>query len=394
MSFQHQLLIANYQLSILPYLILMLVYIVGWHKRARKSKLANDGVIDDKSISFSIVIPARNEAVNIENCLTSILQNNYPKDLFEIILINDFSEDNTADIANAVFQKFGFENGSVLQLSDFISQEERINSFKKKSLEIAISQAKGEYIITTDADCTVPELWLHYFAEKIKRENALFVIAPVSFIPYDRKSILYYFQSLDFMSMQGITAANAQIGIGSMCNGANLCFRKATFYELGGYSGIHHLASGDDMMLLHKFRKRYNHQIVYLLEREAIVQTPVQESWGSFLQQRIRWASKSGKYRDDIITIQLLVVYLFNLGMLALGLLSVFQQQYFGVFVAAIIAKIVVELLFLIPVAHFYQKKKELLIFPLLQILHIAYIVLAGFLGFFGKYKWKGRVVQ
>ncbi len=372
----------------------MIIYIVGWHKKRKKSNATVTPSIPKKEVRFSIIIPARNEAHNIENCLTSIIQNNYPKHLFEIILINDFSEDETAAIAMQVFQKMNFENGRVLQLAEYISKEERINSFKKKSLEIAIAQATGDCIVTTDADCIVPINWLALFAAKIINENALFVIAPVSFIPYDSKHILYYFQSLDFMSMQGITAANANLNVGSMCNGANLCFDKDTFYQLNGYSGINSLASGDDMMLLNKFRKSFKNRIVYLKSKEAIVHTPVQDSWNAFLQQRIRWASKSGKYRDDIITLQLVLVYLFNLSILVVGILSAFNIDYLPYFVGTLIAKIVIELIFLIPVARFYNKENELLYFSLLQPLHIAYITIAGFLGFFGKYKWKGRVVK
>jgi cellulose synthase/poly-beta-1,6-N-acetylglucosamine synthase-like glycosyltransferase len=187
-------------------------------------------------------------------------------------VIDDFSTDNTAALATAQLQP---GRGRVLRLEDYLSATERLNSYKKKALEIAVKEAKGAWIITTDADCVVPETWLDSLAAAMQDQAAKFIAAPVSFSPaLGRKNVLYYFQSIDFMTMQGITAASARLNLGNMCNGANLAFQKEAFHEVGGYEGIDHIASGDDMMLMHKIQQRYPGGIGYLKATQAMVSTP------------------------------------------------------------------------------------------------------------------------
>ncbi|HRP89322.1 MAG TPA: glycosyltransferase [Edaphocola sp.] len=374
---------------ILAYAGLMLLYTYGFFKAKNKFPIKKE----QTQPYISIIIPARNEAQNIANCLHSILQNNYPKDKFEIILIDDFSTDKTVQIAQQILR---LQQDQLLQLKDFITQEERLNSFKKKALTIGVEHAKGQYIITTDADCITPKLWLQSLANKISTNKNLRCIgAPVNFIPVDnKKNWLYYFQSIDFMTMQGITAASNHLGLGNMSNGANFMFSKATFDAVDGYTGIDQKASGDDMMLMQKINNTFPGSIDYLLETNAIVNTPVQDSWRSFLNQRIRWASKSDSYPQLKMTMILLLVYLTNLNFLILLVVSFFQTNYLKFLIFALISKTLCELIFLFPVSFFFKKSKELIFFLFLQPIHIAYIIVAGFLGKFGTYTWKGRTVK
>jgi len=112
------------------------------------------------------------------------------------------------------------------------------------------------------------------------------------------------------------------------------------------------------------------------------------------LNQRIRWSSKAGKYNDTRLTLILLLVYLFNLSLLVLFTAALFIPAYWIWLSGILFVKVLIELWYLAPVARFYNKSGELWYFPLLQPMHIAYIVLAGFLGKFGKYQWKGRSVH
>jgi cellulose synthase/poly-beta-1,6-N-acetylglucosamine synthase-like glycosyltransferase len=371
----------------LVYAFLMLQYGRGWHKQGTIKQEA--GYIPQTSIS--IIIPARNEEEHIEACIRSILDNKYPPQLSEIIIINDYSTDRTAAIASGLLEGGA---GRVLNLKDYLSPDERLNSYKKKALEIAISEAKGDLIITTDADCIAPPNWLNHLTAAAV-PGVKFIAAPVSFTPASgRKDLLYYFQSLDFLSMQGITAASAAMKLGNMCNGANLAFSAEAFYTVGGYKGIDHLASGDDMLLMHKIQQQYPSGICYLKTPEAIVETPAQPTWRTFLDQRIRWSSKADKYDDKKLTWILALVYFFNLIFIVLTIAGFFNPLYWLWMAGIIIAKTGTELVFLVPVARFYGKVNELAYFPILQPLHILYIILAGFLGMFGSYQWKGRTVK
>lgn len=189
-----------------------------------------------------------------------------------------------------------------------------------------------------------------------------------------------------------------------MCNGANLAYTRKAFEEAGGFSGIDSIASGDDMLLMHKIYKRYPGKVMFLKSKEAVVQTEPVKTIGEFFNQRIRWASKAGKYDDKRIFWVLLLVYIVNVILLLLPVValtvnvqySMFNTQYsIGVlWMVLLFLKTSIELFFLYPVAKFFDKRKLLWLFPLMQPFHILYTVVAGFLGAFGTYTWKERSVK
>lgn len=365
------------------YVALMLLYRKGWKEQPFFEQPHGTEPIT----SISVIIPARNEALNIEACIHSILANDYPRYKFEVIVVDDHSEDNTA----ALVEAFGDRRVRLIRLADLLDGQ-RLNAYKKKALTTGIELSNGELIVTTDADCIVSSQWLSNIATIYQKENPVMVIGPVDFIKNGR--LVEVFQSLDFMTMQGITGAVNRLKLGNMCNGANLAFSKAAFQQVGGYTGIDHLASGDDFLLMMKLQQAFPGRLSYLKSTTAIVSTAPQPDWVSFLNQRIRWASKSGKYNDHRITAVLLMVYLLNLSLLVLAVFGFWNPVYWKIALITLTAKTISELFFLQSVAQFFQKKRQLLIFPLLQPIHILYIVVAGFLGMIGVYKWKGRSVK
>ena len=343
---------------------------------------------------ISVIIPARNEENNIAACLQSIINQSYPENLFEMIVVDDFSTDNTQKIVSL----FSAKNVTIIFLKDF-AEEGKLNSYKKKAIEIGISKAKGDLIVTTDADCIVPKHWLQTISSFYESHQPVFIAAPVAYFPTSSadnpgQKFLKIFQSLDFMTLQGITGASVYKKFHSMCNGANLAYEKKIFYEVGGFAGIDAIASGDDMLLMHKIFSRYPTKVLFLKSVDAIVQTPAAQTVKEFFNQRIRWASKADKYSDKKITGVLLLVYFFNCCILLAAFLAFIQPKFFIWLGGILITKTVVELFFLYPVATFFNKQKMLWWFPLAQPFHIIYTVLAGFLGKFGSYTWKERKVK
>ena len=338
---------------------------------------------------FSVIIPARNEAENIDRFLPSILEQNYPSELFEVIVINDHSTDETAQRIQNWQSKF--PNLHLMELSEHLNNS-ITNAYKKKAIEIAIAQCKGDWIITTDADCKATADWLLLYDAFIQQQQSVFVAAPVMF--FNEQNFISRFQVLDFLSLQGITAAAVSAGSHAMCNGANLAYQKSAFYEVGQFKGIDHIASGDDMLLMQKIKQSFPGKLGYLFHPKAIIQTAAMPNWKSFINQRIRWASKADSYQDKSIFAVLLLVYLFNLSLVILAISSFFVlagcYQLFWI----LVMKTLVELSFMIPVAKFFGETKTLIWFPLMQPFHILYTVIAGWLGKFGSYQWKGRKLQ
>lgn len=356
----------------------MLLYRVGWERQPVFHLPENQ-----TQTRISVVIPARNETENIEACLRSILTQNYPESLFEIILVDDHSDDDTVLKAEKLGSRI-----RVLHLKDQLNGRPG-PGFKKMALAMGIEASRGELIVSTDADCVAGKDWLRNLAVFFERHDASMIIAPVAYFP--EGSLSARFQLLDFMTMQGITAASQRLGLGGMANGANLAFSREAFDKVEGYKGIDHLASGDDYLLLGKMRKQFPDRVFYLKSKDAIVQTSAQPGWKAFLRQRVRWASKTGRYPDPKLTSILALVYLFNVSLLVVAVAAIWNRPLWLFLAGILFIKIISELLLLLPVARFFRLGKSLWIFPFLQPLHVMYIVAAGFLGFFGKYEWKGR---
>lgn len=338
---------------------------------------------------FSIIIPARNEAENIEQFLPSILEQQYPIELFDVTVINDHSTDDTAKAVKKLQEKY--PNLHLLELSEHIDGS-ITNAYKKKAIEIAIAQCKGDWIITTDADCMAKPAWLTQYDAFIQREQPVLVAAPVMF--FNTGSFISLFQVLDFLSLQGITAAAVGAGSHAMCNGANLAYQKMAFYEVGQFKGIDHIASGDDMLLMQKIKKHYPGKLGYLFNTNAIIQTTAMPDWKSFLNQRIRWASKAQIYQDKSIFWVLALVFTYNVLLLIMAISSFFVEDGWYQVLWLLGIKTVVELSFMIPVARFFGLSNTLLWFPIMEPFHILYTVIAGWLGKFGSYQWKGRKLQ
>jgi len=365
---------------LVPYLLLLAIYRIWWQRNEKKQTENRE----KQYHRFSILIPARNEAENIEKCLQSIAAIDYPSAYFEIIVIDDFSTDATAEIVSNV------SGVRLIRLSESVSSP--INSYKKKAIETGVAAAKFPWIVTTDADCTVPKNWLIHFNRILQQEQIQFIAAPVA-IQYG-KAFLDVFQALDFMSLQGITGAAASTGFHHMCNGANLCYSKHAFEAVEGFRNIDHIASGDDMLLMQKIAQKFPKSIAYCKNKEAIVRTLPVIGIKAFFMQRIRWASKARSYKDARIITVLLLVYLLNAFLVFVFLMAFLNASLWPVLIAGILTKCIGELIFLLPVAEFFGMTALLLWFPFAQPFHIVYTVVAGALGSIGKYEWKQRKVQ
>ena len=179
-----------------------------------------------------------------------------------------------------------------------------------------------------------------------------------------------------------------------MCNGANLAYDRQLFFEVDGFAGISHIASGDDMLLMHKIAKKYPDRIHYLKSAEAMVSTQPMQTWKQFFNQRIRWASKAIHYDDKRIFWVLLLVYVFNLSFLGLLVAGFWNNNFWFLFLIAWVFKTVVELPFFYSLSKFFNKQWAIKYFFFFQPMHVFYTIISGLLGQFGRYEWKGRKVD
>jgi cellulose synthase/poly-beta-1,6-N-acetylglucosamine synthase-like glycosyltransferase len=357
------------------YAILILFYYGQWKK-------AIDYLpsVREVSTKISVIIAARNEEKHLPLLLQDLIKQDYPSHLFEVIVVNDFSTDATATVMELYHQS---------NFKMILPGSSPETSSKKKAINTGINEANGELIIVTDADCRVTSSWVSIMTAFYKEKDAAFIAAPVKFS--HNNSLLQIFQSLDFITLQGITAASVSSGFHNMCNGANLAYTKKSFKAVNGFEGIDKIASGDDMLLMHKIGKQQPQKIFYLKSKQAIVSTAPALTWKDFFMQRRRWASKTMVYNDYRIIVVLAFILLYNGLFFVLLIASFFHEIYWIHLVAFLTCKTIIEWPFVYSVSKFYGEQRLMRYFIFIQPLHIFYTVFVGVWSQFGKYEWKGR---
>jgi len=361
------------------YLVVVLTFVKGWHKLVYfKPK---DLVLNTK---VSVLVAARNEAGNISKTIEDLIGQGYSKALTEIIFIDDHSTDNTSEIIGS----YAGRGVKLIQLNE----DQPLNSYKKKAIQTAIAQATGTLIVTTDADCRMGKDWLATIVSFYEEKKHKMISSPVAY--FEEKSFFERAQTLEFLYLIGLGASTIGNNKPSTCNGANLAYEREAFYEVGGFKGIDDLASGDDELLLHKMAARYSGNIGFLKNEDAMVYTHPKATLKEFIQQRKRWASKSTRYKNKSIIVLGVCIWLFNLSILVNAGIGMFAGFYFKLALMQLLAKMLVECLFLYDVTTFARRKGLMVLLPVLNVLHILYIVYIGIAGNTGKYNWKGRMVR
>jgi len=380
------------------YLLLFVYFISGWRRLT-----VFTGTQYKEAIRFSIIIPARNEENNLADCINGILRQDYPMQAYEIIVVDDCSEDNTAKIAMDMAAQYPLAPIKIIRLNE--RKDLPLNSFKKFALGKGIAESQFPWIITTDADCAHPKYWLASFASFIEKYGPVMVSGPVLLTsppapllrrgesPTDFFSTV---QALEFSGLIAIGGACMQHQSPNLCNGANLAYRKDVYYEVDGYKGIDDIASGDDELLMHKIAAKYKDKVMFLKSKEAIVTTEPQPDLKAFIQQRKRWVSKSRKYSKKGITYILSAAYVFNFLLAANLLLSFYSAYFLLLFGASLVVKLAVEYIFLSSAVKFMGQKHlmQIHLFLPASLLYIPYVLFIGIYGNFGRYNWKGRNVK
>ena len=369
------------------YLFIIVCYLKNWHNLKfvpGRNNLENIPFI-------SVVVAARDEEKNLSHCIQSLLNQDYPVDKYEIILVDDFSMDKTAEL----IKKFETSVTNLKYLSSSANEQGQIISYKREAIQTGINVSKGKYILLTDADCTVPPSWITTFSKQFIKEDCVFIGGPVV-ISDENQNLLTSFQGLDMIGMMVITGAGFQSGNQLLANGANMGFSKQVFNDLGGYDLFPKKASGDDMFLLHHFHQHYPKSIRFLKTLSAVVVTQPEHSIKSLLRQRIRWASKNNAYKEMNINFSLSVLFIVSLTIVILGVLSIIQASiFFPMFCVLYIFKIFSDYLLQREAIRFFNKRKLRKYFFLSQNTHSLYIAWVGIMAsLFPVYRWKGRKVR
>lgn len=370
------------------YCWLILYFLIGWLRLKKKNAVKNNGLASNLPF-ISVIVPARNEAAYIRNCLTAIGAQDYPKRLYEIIMIDDYSTDETLGLA----QEVELENLTVLSLARYFGDAAEKVPNKKKAITIGVKNAQGQLIVTTDGDCTMDKGWLLAMAHFYQTHNYKLITGPVLLRP--AKNLLALFQQMDVISMLGITGGTIANNYPTMCNGANLMYEKKAFIEADGYKGNTDIPTGDDIFLMQKIEMAHPGGIGFIKNMEACVYSKPEATFRNFIAQRVRWTSKSTAFQKRSVTAILMFAYLFNLLILIFVPIA-FEpvRQAWLPLAIALGTKLLLDFAFNIAVMRFFRRAILLLLLPLCEPLHIVYIACIGVLGLSGKYTWKERKIS
>jgi len=349
------------------YLFLILFAIRGIVKN---EKLSIDKSLN-KNFFLSVIIPFKNEKNNLKFICQDIGNQHIKKNNYEIIFVDDYSEDNSVEIIKKSLKDIPYR---ILKNN---------GSGKKAAITTGVSNAKGEIIITTDADCRLPEKWLSTIVDFFRHTDFDMCIMPVVFKETHKIFSFTNFQALEFLSLAASTAGYTGIKSPIMCNGANLAYKKSAFlkYQDALFSKVE---SGDDTFLMFKIKKEDQHKIAYLQSKKVIVKTKASENFKEFVNQRIRWTSKTKYYDDAFTKVVGIGVLLINLLIITLLFLGEFK-----LLLISFLAKSSADFAILWKFSKFTNQQRLMWLFLPLSIIYPFYILATIFCSFFCKYKWK-----
>ncbi len=320
---------------------------------------------------ISIIIAARNEEQTIGPMLESLERLDYPADQFEVIVINDRSNDGTSEVITRFLPR-------IRTLSCIDIQENNTDMpHKKHALQSGIAKARFGILAFTDADCIVPPQWLREIDKHFSDTTGMVA----GYSPYLGGGLNTYIQYEEFKNTV-IAAAAAEAGSPYMCTGRNLAYRKELFSEVGGFEAIKHSVSGDDDLFMQLVHRTTRWKIRYMTTPESAVRTLPPTSFRQFIHQRTRHISAS-RYYPRSVQFAYTSVHLMHLS-LAAGL---FIDPFLSIVFYCL--KLNIDALLIVRGMKVFRIDVPIVSFIHNEFLLILYSFVIGPLGYLKDYRWK-----
>jgi biofilm PGA synthesis N-glycosyltransferase PgaC len=333
----------------------------------------------DSAKPVSIIICARNEEKTIARCLLTIIEQDYPKNLIEIVVVNDASTDNTKQIAEKILKHYAIQ---------FQIISNQIKKGKKKSLSNAIEIAKNEIIITRDADTyTNSKIWLSNLVNFHVQKSKNFVIAPVMIA--DNTGLLWALQAIETNVLTVFSVAFNKINAPFLCNGANLLFTKTLFNQVNGYNNHIDLESGDDVLFLEDVKKNNLKTIGFLKSKSSIVYTYPQKTFLKLINQRCRWANKFNTNPNKINLVLGAFIFSVNAIWIFAFIQSFFVLKNQQLGLIFIFLKLIIDSLLLFLALRFVNNKNLVWYVLPIGLIYPIYVCIVSITSIIFKPKWK-----
>jgi len=236
---------------------------------------------NNKLLFVSIVVPARNEEKNIQSCIESIMANKYPKDMYEVIVVDDRSTDNTGITLKSL--QSSYSNLFIETITE--NTIHRNLKGKPGALQVGIETAKGEIVMMTDADCIVNENWIESITQCFLDKNVGLTAAVTNIISHN---IFEIAQAVYWVYMHTMACAGIGLNQPLGCFGNNLSVRRNDFIKLGGFEKIKFSMTEDLALQQAIFNNK--RKVRYLISNDSSVETLPCKTFKDYLKQQHRWA--------------------------------------------------------------------------------------------------------
>lgn len=369
---EHLFLITAFSTLLLFTYIAMILWLFGKLK-------ATDGFSAKVGEGYSILIPFRNEKSNIPLLLDSLLRQAFDNE-WEVIFINDHSEDGGEKLLESLIQSSGKESLKIIHNPEG-------KQGKKQAIAIGMKEAQGDILIQTDADCTMDKIWLTHVAGEMDESDL--VLGPVTMNP--GKGFWSNFAALEFMSLQATGAAFTLANKPIIGSAANMAYRKS-IAQKGQVSGKG-LSSGDDVFLIQSVAAKSPERVKFVLSKSAMVTTNAPADFSEFVNQRARWGSKTLSYTSSLAIIVAALIAFLSIAQVGLFVLAFWLKPLWLVWFSILVLKAVVDYLFLSKYSRITGEQERLKIFLPSALVYPFYICLTGVSMVF-KTSWKGRTIQ
>ncbi len=333
--------------------------------------------------SITIIVPARNEEKNIERCLNSLLNQNYPKEKFTIIVIDDQSSDNTSTIVNEIAARSNFS--ITLFQSDEYSE---IRSPKIRALSLGIQHSSSEIIVTTDADCIASPNWISSLNSYF--ENNVGIVTGVTVYEEDKSlsPLFWGIQFLDFISYTAIAAGAIGMNRVLVSNGSNMAFLRKAFDESGGFEMLTHINTGDDSLLAQKIVERGKWKPRFAFEESAAISTQPVSTWKEVLHQRMRWVGQTAYYPASMLFFMICTFIMF-VGLAITIPLTFFFWNVIPWLVA--VGKFSIDYVTMRRFTQISNTQRTMTYFLPTALIHIPFVFISTVGGYFFSFEWKER---
>ncbi len=309
--------------------------------------------------TVSVIIAARNEEENIRPCLDSIALLTYPKELLEVLVVNDHSTDATEGIIREYTGMFPF-----IKLHSATKGE---TQFKGKTNAVlqGIDNTDGEIILFTDADCIVPAGWVE---ETVKYYNEESVGLVAGFTSLKSEKMFEAVQALDWFALFSIAAAAIRLHFPVTAVGNNLSVKRKAYDAVGGYRNIP-FSITEDYALFHAVTSKTAYRAKFPLDSGTLVRSLPCETWGELFRQKKRWFT--GGADMDIKSISLFTVgYIFK-SLLLLNLIF----SGITVILVPLVLKCVSDYLLIRPALKTFKRTELLLYMIPFELYYISYVL-------------------